>query len=579
MNKSKIFGLLSVLMILSMVLAACGGAANTTNNTAEEPAAEEPAAEEPAAEEPMEEEMMEFEGMSLEAPSCDYGGKISSVVAVDQYTVQFNLCKSTPAFPAIVAFTPFGIQPAEWIAETGGTGQLLEQPIGTGAYQISAWNRGESVVYTRYNEYWGEPAFAETAILRWADEAATRFLELQAGTADMITLVSPEDYETVENDPNLVLVPNLNPNTLYFGFNNTYAPFDNIDVRLAIAIGLDRQRIADNFYAPGTEVASHFTPCSIPNGCQGESWYDFDLDAANALLDAAGLTKDENGVRFTTAIFYRTAVRGYIADPPAIAVELQTQLMENLGIAAEVVEMESGEFIAASTDGLLDGIHILGWGADYPHVTNFLDFHFPENNPQFGTPWPEIYENLSAASVLADPAEAAPYYEAANNAIKQYIPMVPIVHAAGNDAALATLSGAYTPPFGATNFALLDSGKDTLVFMQNAEPISLFCADETDGESLRPCQQVVETLLQYGTDSGATYPALATECVGNEDSTVWTCTLREGVTFHDGSHLDANDVVASFAAGIDASNPYHTGNTGGFDYYAYLWDGLMNAGE
>ena len=73
--------------------------------------------------------------------------------------------------------------------------------------------------------------------------------------------------------------------------------------------------------------------------------------------------------------------------------------------------------------------------------------------------------------------------------------------------------------------------------MQNNEPISLYCADETDGESLRPCQQVLETLLQYELDSGDTEPALATACEGNEDATVWTCTLREGVKFHDGSML------------------------------------------
>jgi peptide/nickel transport system substrate-binding protein len=60
---------------------------------------------------------------------------------------------------------------------------------------------------------------------------------------------------------------------------------------------------------------------------------------------------------------------------------------------------------------------------------------------------------------------------------------------------------------------------------------------------------------------------------------VWTCTLREGVTFHDGSAFDANDVVASWAAGLDASNPSHVGNTGSFDYFGYLWDGFMNAGE
>ena len=86
---------------------------------------------------------------------------------------------------------------------------------------------------------------------------------------------------------------------------------------------------------------------------------------------------------------------------------------------------------------------------------------------------------------------------------------------------------------------------------------------------------MVEPLLGYDLQGGVV-PKLATECVGNADATVWTCSLREGVVFHDGSTFDANDVVASFALGIDASNPLHVGNTGTFDYYAYLWGGLIN---
>jgi ABC-type transport system substrate-binding protein len=238
--------------------------------------------------------------------------------------------------------------------------------------------------------------------------------------------------------------------------------------------------------------------------------------------------------------------------------------------------MDSGAFIDASGSGELDGFYLLGWGADYPHATNFLDFHFGAENPAFGNPHPEIYEPLQEASTIADTAAAEPLYIQANNAIRELVPMVPIAQGGSADAALATLGNAYVPPFGATSFAKLDPGKDTLVFVQNAEPISLYCTDETDGESLRPCSQAVETLLQYEDDSANTIPALATECVGNEDLTVWTCTLREGVKFHDGSDFDANDVVASWAAGIDAANPYHTGNTGAFEYYSYLWDGLMN---
>jgi ABC-type transport system substrate-binding protein len=60
---------------------------------------------------------------------------------------------------------------------------------------------------------------------------------------------------------------------------------------------------------------------------------------------------------------------------------------------------------------------------------------------------------------------------------------------------------------------------------------------------------------------------------------VWTCSLRDDVVFHDGSAFDANDVVVSFAAGLDAESPLHVGNSGAFDYYSYLWDSLINAPE
>lgn len=557
MKKRNVVLIFTILVISSMVLAACGGGAVSESGREELP----------------------FAPMTVAAESCDYGGKVQSIESVDEYTVVFTLCKPDPAFLAKVAFTPFGIQPTEYIAETGGTGALLEAPIGTGPYMVEEWIRGDSVVYRRFGDYWGDAPAAETAILRWNQEGAARLLELQSGTVDYITAVSPDDFSVVEEDPNLVLLPSANPNILYLGFTNTFAPFDDVNVRQAVAMGIDRQRIVDNFYPVGSEVASHFTPCSIPNGCAGDAWYAFDLEAANALLDDAGFPRDDSGVRFTTSIFYRDVFRTYLPEPGLVAVEFQTQLLENLGIQAEVVVMESGEFIAASTDGQLDGLHLLGWGADYPHVTNFLDFHFSAPTTQFGDPFPEIYEVLEQASQIADAAEAAPLYEQANNAIRTHIPMIPIAHGAAANAALASLGGAYVPPFGATQFMYLDPGDDTLVFMQNAEPISLYCADETDGESLRPCQQVVETLLEYGQDSGETFPELATECVGNADATVWTCTLRQGVMFHDGSMLDATDVVASWAAGIDAANPNHVGNTGGFDYFAYLWDGLINASE
>ena len=512
-----------------------------------------------------------FTGTSVSAPDCDYGGKIKSIEATDRLTVKFTLCRPDPAFTAKAAFTPFGIQPAAHIAATGGGSAILDKPIGTGPWKLEKWSRGDSIIFTRFDDYWGDKPVYEKLVIRWSDSGAGRLIELRSGTVDQITNISPDDFESVQNDASLKFIPVANPNVLYLAMTNTFAPFDNVDVRRAIAMGIDRQRIVDHFFPDGSEVASHFTPCSIDNGCEGEAWYDFDAAKAKALLAGAGFPDG-----FKTTIYFRDVFRGYLPEPRIVAVEFQTQLRDNLGIEADVVVMESGEFIDESTNGRLSGFYLLGWGADYPHVTNFLDFHFSSKNPQYGTPHPAIYEVLERASTIADLDKARPLYAEANNAIKALVPMVPIAHGASASAALATVDNAHFRPFGAPLFHLVDPGKSTFVFMQNAEPISLYCSDETDGESLAVCQQVVEPLLGYAIDSGATEPRVATGCTASDDATVWECSIRDNVKFHDGSDLDANDVVASWAAGIDAANPYHKGNTGAFEYYTYLWDGLMN---
>ncbi len=513
-----------------------------------------------------------FEGNSVVAPDCDYGGKIKSIIATGEHEVTFTMCKPDPAFPAKAAFTPFGIQPEEHIAATKGTGAILENPVGTGPFKMNKWNRGDSIIMDRNDDYWGDNAPFSKLIIRWSDSGAGRLLELRSGQVDQITNLSPDDFEGVAADEALKFIPVANPNTLYLAMTNTFAPFDNLKVRQAIAIGIDRQRIVDFYYPKGSEVASHFTPCSISNGCEGDAWPDFDPAAAKALLAEAGFPDG-----FETKIYFRDVFRGYLPEPKIVAVEFQTQLKENLGITAEVEVMESGKFIDESTTGKLNGFYLLGWGADYPHVTNFLDYHFGAENPQYGSTHPEIYKVLEQASTIGDIATAAPLYAEANNMIRKLVPMVPVAHGASASASTKGVENAHFRPFGAPLFAHANPGKDTFVFMQNAEPISLYCADESDGESLAICQQVVEPLLGYAIDSGKVEPRLATACNANDDGTVWTCALREGVKFHDGSTFDANDVIASWEAGINAASSNHGGNTGTFSYYTYLWDKLMNA--
>jgi ABC-type transport system substrate-binding protein len=362
-------------------------------------------------------------------------------------------------------------------------------------------------------------------------------------------------------------------NTFYLGMNHNVEPWSNPDVRKAIAIGIDKQRLVDNFYPAGSTAADYFTPCEIPYACEGDKQWEFDPVGAKQLLADAGFP---NG--FETKIQFRAAVRGYVTDPPLIATEISQQLKANLNITAVPEQLESAAMTDGFAAGTLTGLAMIGWGADYPDPSNFLDYHFGSGSgKKFGAPFPDIVAELNKGVATADPAARTAAYTAANNLIKQHVPAFFMVHGASGAAYAADVENAYASVFGGEVFASMKAGtRDTLVFMGNAEPNSLYCGDEEDGESLRACEQSNESLYRYEVGGAAAIPALATGCTASTDSTTWTCTLRDGVKFHDGAALDANDVVVSYALQWDTKHPLHKGRTGTFTYWPGLWGGFLN---
>ncbi|MDM8529056.1 ABC transporter substrate-binding protein [Anaerolineales bacterium HSG24] len=505
--------------------------------------------------------------------SCEYGGLIKSIEAVDDLTVKFNLCSPDVAFPSKMAFTAFSIHPSEYLEETSGTGDLLEKPIGTGPYQMTDWSRGESIQLERYDDYWGVPAKTDTVIFRWSSEAAQRLLELQSGTVDGIDNPSPDDFAVIEGDDTLALYPREGLNIFYLGMNRAIPPFDNELVRQAMTYGIDKSRIVDNFYPAGSITSEYFTPCAIPGACTGEAFPAYDPEKAKELLAEAGYADG-----FSTKISYRDVVRSYLPEPGVVAQDIQAQLAD-LGVNIEIEVMESGAFLDAADDGALEGFHMLGWGADYPDPTNFLDYHFGGGaSPQFGEGFSDIHEALALGASLTDQGERDEAYAEANTLLMQHAPMVPISHGGSGTAFKAGTEEAHASPLGNEYFAVMEvPGQDTLIWMQNAEPISTYCADETDGETLRLCEQVSEPLLTYEVAGTAVEPALAESYEANDDLTEWIFHLRPGVKFHDGSDLDAQDVLKSFEAQWDAASPLHTGRSGDFTYFSAFFGGFKNA--
>ncbi len=564
--------LLALLAVVAIVFAACGGAASPSPSSA---APTGGASQPPTSAGPFEGAQYPEDGSS----ACDvegYTGIMGSIKAVDQYTVEFNLCSPDAAFLSKVAFTSLAINDSGYLEETGGGGDaLVRNPNGTGPYKLENWAAEQEIVLSTWENYWGDPPLTPTAVIRWSTEAAQRLVELEAAQVDGIDNPGSGDFEAIEGNPELQLIPRTALNIFYIGFNNVFAPFDNEAVRQAIAKGIDRQQIVDKFYPAGSEVASHFTPCDIPGGCEGEEWYEFDAAAAKAELEAANFDFSK-----TYPLSLRDVVRGYLPEPVTVAQEIQQQLDANLGIKVEVDVRDENTFLTEASSGELEGLHLLGWGADYPDVTNFLDVHFGVGaSEQFGEKFPDITGPLQQAAASADQAERAGLYEQANNAVKQHVPMIPVAHGGSGVAFRADVEGAHSSPLGnEALFAMKAGDRPQLVWMQNGEPGGLYCADETDGESLRVCEQIMEPLYSYSIGGTDPEPLLAESCEGNEDSSVWTCTLRQGVTFHNGAAFDANDVVVSYAAQWDAEHPLHVGKEGSglFEYWTFLWASFLN---
>ena len=571
MTRTTRWSPLAVIGTVAIVFAACTPAASPSASGGIATGGPSAPASQPASEAPFDAIAYPADG---DAPCgvAPYTGAFKKISALDAKTVEFQLCAPDVAFLSKIAFSAFGIQDTAYLDANAANKVYLEKPNGTGPYKLKSWEKGSRLILEANADYWGTKAQTPNLEFRWSDQAAQRWLELQSGSVDGIDNPGTDDIAAIKANSDVTFYPREGLNTFYIGMNNTIAPWTDEKVRKAIAMGIDRNRIVDNFYPEGSEVATHFTPCAIPFGCEGEETWGFDAAAAKQLLQEANFDFSK-----TYKIQFRAAVRGYLPDPPQIATEIASQLKTNLGIDATPELMESGAFLDANAAGTLEGLFLLGWGADYPDATNFLDYHFGSGSgKKFGKPFDDIVAALNKGAQTADEAARKAAYTEANNLIKQHVPMAIIAHGGSGTVFKADVAGAHSSPLSTEIFSVMKASDDTLTWMQNAEPLSLYCGDETDGETLRACEQINESLYAYKVAGTEVEPSLATECKPSADLMTWTCTLRDGVTFHDGATLDANDVVASFAVQWDTKHPGHIGRSGAFEYFPGLFGGFLN---
>ncbi len=131
---------------------------------------------------------------------------------------------------------------------------------------------------------------------------------------------------------------------------------------------------------------------------------------------------------------------------------------------------------------------------------------------------------------------------------------------------------AATSPIGLDPLGSFTRGdRKQFVFMQATEPDGAYCGSQASRDAYRLCGLLQEGLYGFQSGTMTVEPRLAGTCEPSADATVWTCRLHGGVRYADGARFDAGDVLASFVAQWDRSQPLRKGSDAPFAAWTALF--------
>jgi peptide/nickel transport system substrate-binding protein len=494
---------------------------------------------------------------------------LASVEAVDSHTVRFILSRPDVTFLHKLAFPAFGIQSPANVKRYDGGGDLVRNPVGTGPFKFVEWVQDDHITLERNDDYWGERSTLQTLTYRVIKEAPARFLELQAGAVDGIQDLAPDDIAAAQADPNVEVYLRPPFNTGYLGINRARAPFDDLRVRQAVAMAVHKAEIVQALYPPTAEAATQFVPPGILGHTDGLEDWPHDPERVKALLAEAGYPDG-----FQTTLWVMPVSRGYYPNPDRVGEAIQANLAA-VGIEAEIVTYDWGTYLDKVFAGQAD-LFLLGWMADYPDATNFLDNFFGAgSDDSLGPKFPELVQMLQEASSIVDQGRRQALYDQANQIIHDQIPAVPIVHNSSAIAFSKDVRGIKPSPLNLEFFWPVSVlGQDRLILARSADSVGLDPVDESDLESVMVCAQILEPLVTFAPGTTEIVPGLAERWEVSDDLLTWTFYLRRGIKFHDGTELDAEAVVFSFQRWWDRENAYHVGHTGSFFHWSFYFGGF-----
>ncbi len=396
----------------------------------------------------------------------DNDSVIAKVEAKSANTVVFTLKTSFGPFLANMAMSTFGlVSPKSMKDDKDGFMLPATKGVaGTGPFTFKpgGWLKGQSLTLDKNADYWDTGKVGlDKVTFRFIADTAARIAALKAGTVDAIRDFAPADLPAVKADPNLQVIPRPAFNVAYIGVNLGIKPFDNLGVRKAVAMAINKQAIVAVIYAGEARVASQF----LVRGMVGydesvTDFYKYDEAGAKKALADAGFP---NG--FETELWYMPVSPPYYPDPKKIAEAFASDLAK-VGIKAALKTEDWTPYRKDARENKF-GLWLLGWTGDNGDPDNFLNVFFKpkvvdgKDTPIEAGAWsnPQAWDLLRKAAAETDNTKRAELYKQVSKIVQTDVARIPMFHANPPTAASKKVSGFVPHPTGGEAFTAVRLAK------------------------------------------------------------------------------------------------------------------------
>ncbi|WBS00383.1 ABC transporter substrate-binding protein [Pseudoduganella sp. SL102] len=364
-------------------------------------------------------------------------------VAVDTYTFEARLDAPYPAFLSFLAQTWLGFISPRQIS--GDPASIGERPVGTGPFVVAEYAPGKRAVLARRADYaWAPdylrhagPAYLDGIVIEAVPDDAARTASLQQGRHQLTFEAPLTDGRRLRADPGLVFSNRVRPGSPMrsLAFNTARFPFDDVRIRRAAAIAIDRERVTRELSAGEFIAKADYLGTNTPGYVDTyRHVLAYDPAGAAALLDQAGWTeRDRDGIRSKGGrrLSAELLTTGDERTPPASVLAIQSGL-KAVGIELRLKPVAGADLPAAVRAGAYDALTGGWWSAATPDVL-FLLYHSSQTARQntFGQDTgriadPELDDLLLRARRSPDANERDALYRQAQKLLTELVPVVPL---------------------------------------------------------------------------------------------------------------------------------------------------------